>query len=386
MINVSKPVMTNDQEEWDEITEVLLSGKYVSGKYVERFESFFSNYINSSYLNKIVADSPKSSYINYINKSAAVNSGTSALFLSLCNTISPGDEVIVPSLTFFSTISSVIMTGGIPVFADINDDYNIDVESIKENITDKTKAIIPVHYLGYPCDLKEINELISGKDIYLIEDAAQAHGAGYEGFKIGNIFYSDYVCFSFFATKNIHTGGEGGMIVSTPNNIEKIKILRSHGMTDRHTHSFLGYNMRMTELESVIGYHQLKYLDTWNTVRDLNSRFLLENLRKYNWLTIQKFENENKKHAWFWCPILLNEKIDVNYFLDFLNKNEIGYRYRYTEPLYKQPIFNGKYKNLYLPNAERIAGNLVGLPNHPFLKEEELFEILNVMEKFDRKV
>ena len=198
-------------EEQNAILRVLESGQYVKGKECELLEKEFAEYQN-------------------VNHGAGVNSGTSALHLSLIALgIKPGDEVITTPNTFAATVNAIIMAGGIPKFVDINPKtFTIDIEKLNENITKETKVILPVHLYGLMADVKAIKEIIGEKDIYILEDACQAHGAEANSKKAGQI--GDIAAFSFFPTKNITVGGDGGIVLSNNEDlINKIKALRDHG-------------------------------------------------------------------------------------------------------------------------------------------------------------
>tara|TARA_Y100000034_G_C6905707_1_gene420173 strand:+ start:1925 stop:3001 length:1077 start_codon:yes stop_codon:yes gene_type:complete len=355
MIKVSKPIINN--LEIERMNERMRSGMYISGKYVQEFEKEFSKFIGTEY-------------------AVAVNSGTSALHLSLLALgVGEGDEVIVPPMTFFATIEAVLYVGAKPIFVDINDVYTIDPQKIEEKINCKTKAIIPVHLFGMPCNMKHIVEISKKYDIPIIEDCCQSHGASIDSKKTGSFGTAN--CFSFFATKNMTTT-EGGMITTDDEGIySKCKLLRSHGMTDRNTHSYLGYNYRMTEIEAVIGLEQLKKLPSLNSARKQASLYLLNKLSEIPIFDVW-FPPENYNHAYFWCSVFIKE-MDVDDFRKYLQNKGIETRHRYYRPLYHQPILKNKYKDLYLPLAEKYAGRIIGLPNHPEITREELDYISDVM-------
>ena len=380
-IKVAEPLV--GEEEVNAVREVLLSGMYVSGKKVKEFEEKFAEYIGTKY-------------------AIATSSGTAALHIALaCLDIGPGDEVIVPPMTFFATIEAVLHQNAIPIFADIDENYCMDPESIEKVITNRTKAIIPVHLFGYSANMKKIMKIARKYDLYVIEDCAQAHGTEYYGKKVGSIGHIG--AFSFFATKNMTTG-EGGMITTNDEEVaKKAKMIRSHGMIDRDNHIILGYNYRMTEMEAAFGLVQLSKLDKLNEIRIKNSRYLLENLKDIDWIIIQKFD-PNIKHTFFWCPIRINEERlgrPIEEFKKYLIKNGIGFRHRYKEPLYRQVMLlkketypkgcpltcayyenNIDYSNIYLKNAEKFAGKIIGLPNHPKLRKNDLDRIIETIKSY----
>ncbi|MFW6040708.1 MAG: DegT/DnrJ/EryC1/StrS family aminotransferase [Thermoplasmatota archaeon] len=379
-INVANPIV--DEEEVEAVREVILSGYYAPGPKVDKFEKEFSDYIGTDY-------------------AAAVNGGTAALHVSLAAAgIGPGDEVIVPPMTFFATVAAVLHQNAIPVFADIEQDsFCIDPEDIKEKITSKTKAIIPVHLFGNAAEVDEINEIAEDNDLIVIEDAAQAHGTEYKGEKVGSI--GDIGCFSFYATKHMTTG-EGGIITTDDKEIaEKAQAIKGHGMTGRHEHSYLGYNYEMSEINAAMGLVQLEKLDRLNERRIENSEYLLDEIEDgFEWLQTPDIK-PYVKHTYFWCPVVVNEDLvgmDTSKVIKLLDGMGVETRNRYTEPIYHQPVLenpypNGcpyecqnvkpKYDELYLENAENLVGRFIGLPNHPGLEKEDLDKVLEVLKKFE---
>lgn len=355
-IKVASPLI--DFREINAVKKVLLSGNYSSGKNVKKFESKFAQYIGTKY-------------------ACACSNGTSALFLPLnAFNIKEGDEVIVPPLSFFSTITAVISTGATPIFSEIDsDDLCISPTSFKKIITKKTKAIIVVHLYGCPAKMKEINKIAKKNNIKVIEDCAQAHGSMINKKKVGSFGHAG--SFSFYATKHMTTG-EGGMIVSDNKKfIDKCKKLRNHGLVNNNTHKFLGYNNRMNEIEASMGLIQLNKLERFNNLRIKNSNYIIRKLSNIDFLRVVKPNNYKLTHTYFWLPFFINPKIKygVKKFLKYLKKNKIEFRQRYKEPLYKQPILKTlgfKIKNYNYPIAEKYSGSIIGLPNHPKLKITDL--------------
>ena len=379
-IKVSVPL--TGEEEAAVVKDVILSGNFVSGINVVRFEEEFASYIG-------------------VNTAAAVNSGTAALHLALALLdVGPGDEVIVPPLTFMSTITAVFHQNAIPVFADIDkDSFCISPEDIRKRITTRTKAIIPVHLYGNSAEMDEIMCIAEEYNLYVIEDCAQAHGTEYKGKKVGSIGHMGI--FSFFATKHMTTG-EGGIITSNNEDwIKKARIIRSHGLINRDEHICLGYNYRMNEMAAAMGLVQLSKIDYFNEQRTKNSLFLLKELGRKNskWFRIPKL-SEDIKHTFFWCPLVVNTEngFATRDVVEKLKEKGIEVRQRYQEPLYKQEVVQElsphpsgcpftcqpesnipDYKSLYLPNIEALAGNIIGLPNHPELNQEDLEYIMETV-------
>ena len=379
-IKVAVPI--TGEEEAAAVKEVILSGSFVSGKNVAKFEEEYASYIG-------------------VYAAASVNSGTAALHIALALlNIGPGDEVIVPPLTFMSTITAVFHQNAIPVFADIDkDSFCISPEDIRKRITTRTKAIIPVHLYGNSAEMDEIMRIAEEYNLYVIEDCAQAHGTEYNGTKVGSIGHIGV--FSFFATKHMTTG-EGGIITSNNEDwVKKARIIRNHGLINRDNHVCLGYNYRMDEMAAAMGLVQLKKLDRFNEQRIKNSLFLLNELGKETtkWYFVPKLSQEIK-HTFFWCPLVVNSEngFSAKDVVGKLREMGVEVRQRYQEPLYKQKVLqelsaypNGcpftcqpesnipEYKSLNLPNVEALAGNIIGLPNHPGLIKEDLTFIINVV-------
>ncbi len=379
-IKVAKPFI--DDEEINAVRDVLLSGKYVSGARVKEFEDEFAKYIG-------------------VKNAIAVNSGTAALHVALASLgVEPGDEVIVPPITFFSTVTSVLHQNAIPAFADIDpESFCLSPNDIKSKITDSTKAIIPVHLFGNVTEMDEILEIARENDLKVIEDCAQAHGSEYKNNKVGSI--GDAGCFSFYATKHMTTG-EGGMVTTNNEELaEKARVIRNHGMTGRDEHIMLGYNYRMSEINAAIGLIQLKKLDELNQKRRENSLYLLNEIKnKIDWVKVPEIK-DYVKHTFFWCPVVILEdkvKITTQEVVNKLKERGVETRYRYKQPLYKQKLLQNlsanpsscpfactsnkiKYENIYLPNAEEVSGKIIGLPNHPDLSREELDYIVDVLDE-----
>ncbi|MFP4040340.1 MAG: DegT/DnrJ/EryC1/StrS family aminotransferase, partial [Desulfosudaceae bacterium] len=338
-IKVAEPLV--GEEECQAVREVLLSGNYVSGPKVAAFERGFADYIGTEY-------------------AVAVSSGTAALFIALeAMGVGKGDEVIVPPLTFFATVSSVLYLGAVPVFADIDlDDLCLSPDSVQEKITSRTKAIIPVHLFGAAAKMDRLSEIAEARDIPLLEDCAQAHGTEFQKRRVGSIGRAG--AFSFFATKHMTTG-EGGLITTNDADlVESAKSIRSHGMAGRDDHVRLGFNNRMTEMEAAMGLVQLGRLEEFNRKRIENSEYLLHEVRRLPWAHVP-VPGKDVRHTYFWCPVMVKEESGktIDDLKKYLQDNRIGFRQRYQEPLYKQPLMrqlDTGYADLHLPNVEKVAG------------------------------
>ncbi len=374
MIKVATPSV--DEAEVAAVRDVLLSGNYVSGKTVKAFEEEFAAYVG-------------------VEHAVAVNSGTASLHAALVAIdLQPGDEVIVPALTFFSTATAVIHQGGIPIFADISlDNYCMCPADLRTRITPRTKAIIPVHFYGHATEMDEVMAIAKEHGLYVIEDCAQSHGTLYRGTMTGAI--GDMGSFSFFATKHMTTG-EGGIV--TTNNAEwaqKMRIFRSHGLVGRHDHVMLGYNYRMTEIAAAIGRVQLTKLPQLNADRIKNCQRLSSLIADIPWLKLPEIP-EHVLHTYFWLHILIDEEklgYSAQELIGVLAEKGVQTRNRYVAPLSQQPLLTKNmpalmhkvsdhvpdYAAMSLPNTEKVAGKVLGLPNRPDLTEAEIQTISDVL-------
>ena len=354
-----------NSEEIDRVSDVIKSKWISMGEVTKEFEQKFADYLG-------------------VKHALGVASGTAALHMAnLVLDVKSGDEVILPSLTFVATANSAIYTGAKPVFADVESKYNFSIspKSIEEKITKKTKAIIVVHYAGYSCNMKQIMDIAKEKNLFVIEDAAHAPGSEVSGKKLGSI--GDIGCFSFFSNKNL-VAGEGGMIVTNDDKLaEKIKKIRSHGMTslswDRHKgHAFsydvtdLGYNYRTNEIASALGLCQLKKLDKNNEKRKELSILYRKYLENAEGITLP-YTNVKEKSSFHLFPIILDEKINRVKFMEFLKKNGIQSSIHYP-PIHLFSYYKKRFgfKKGMLPLTEFIGEREVTLPLHPLLKDEDI--------------
>jgi perosamine synthetase len=359
------------------VRKVLASGQLVSGPRVAEFENNFATYIGT-------------------REAVAVNSGTAAIHSALAAAgIRPGDEVIVPALTFFSTVTAIIHQGAVPIFADISlSNYSLDPNDCKNRITERTRALLPVHYFGHAAEMETFLNIANEHKLILVEDCAQSHGTMYKDKKTGSI--GDMGCFSFFATKHMTTG-EGGIV--TTNNSEYAEYMRSfrnHGMRSRHEHSILGYNYRMPEMAGALGVSQLRKLEKFNEARIERSEKIIEHIQDIPWLNVPEIPS-HVRHTYFWCHILIDEGtlgMDTQDLIEYLKARGVEVRNRYLEPLYRQPLLTKNipailrlsagqhlpdYGNLSLPNSERVAGSIIGLPNRPDMTDAEIEELIEIL-------
>ncbi|MBO8183223.1 MAG: DegT/DnrJ/EryC1/StrS family aminotransferase [Archaeoglobus sp.] len=345
------------KEEINRVVEVLKSGMLAQGRLVEEFEKAFAEYVG-------------------VKEAVAVSNGTVALDLALkALGIKEGDEVIVPAFTFIATANAVLFQHAKPVFADIDEKtMNIDANDAAEKITSKTKAIIGVHLYGHPFDVKAISDLCEDHKLMLIEDAAQAHGAEFEGIKVGSFGIG---CFSFYPTKNMTTA-EGGMITTNDSEIVgKLRLLRNHGDAGKYNHIMLGYNYRMTDVNAALGIEQLKKLDEFNERRIRNAEYLNKNLRND---IVKPIVVGKVKHVFHQYVVRVENR---QKFIEQLEKAGIGYGIHYPLAIYEQPLYRNLGLNGDCRIAEKVSRQVVSLPVYPSLSKEDLeyvVEVVNGME------
>ena len=349
------------KEEIDKATfEVIENGQFILGKNVESFEREFAEYCNVRY-------------------AIGVNSGTDALSLTLKALGINSGEVIVPSLTFVSSADCIVHNNAKPVFVDVyNDVYTLDVSKVERLINENTKAIIAVHLYGHPVDLDPLRELVDKYNIYLIEDAAQAHGARYKGRKVGG--FGIAACFSFYPAKNLGAYGDGGMIITNDKDLaEKLKMLREYGQKEKYKHEFIGYNSRLDELQASILRVKLKHLDEWNEKRRKNAdiyKELLKNLEDYICLPVEK---EYATHIYHLYVIRCKRREELRRWLD---SKGVSTGIHYPIPIHKQIAYNAITNNVELPITESVTEEILSLPMFPQITYNELEYIANSIKEF----
>ncbi|MBU7017892.1 MAG: DegT/DnrJ/EryC1/StrS family aminotransferase [Theionarchaea archaeon] len=346
MIPIGQPFV--GEEEIDAVKTVLKSGRLTSGPQLEKFEEEFSSYIG-------------------VNHAVCMNSGTSALLCALLAQNLKG-EVLTTPFSFISSASAIVFAQCSPVFVDIKDDYTIDEEKIPEYITSKTVAILPVHLYGNPCNMKVLVEIAEDYDLFLVEDACQAHGAEYKGKKVGGFGTG---CFSFYPTKNMTTG-EGGMVVTDDQEIaRRCRLYRNVGQKTQYEYEFLGYNFRMTEISAAVGRVQLRKLDKFNEIRIKNAEYLSKNLN-HEGIEIP-LTKEEKRHVFHQYTIRVTESFPLT--RDELEKHllnrGIGCRVYYPQPLHQLPLFES-YAHKDLKKSEEASLQVLSLPVHPGVTHEDL--------------
>lgn len=349
------------------VLKVLDSTAYASGPFVEEFEINFAK-------------------AHDVTHCVAVNSGTSALHLALLALgIGVGDEVIIPAQTFVATAWAVSYVGATPVFCDVTKDtYTLDPFKIEKHITERTKAIIPVHLYGQPADMDSINLVAEKYNLRVIEDAAQAHFAEYNGKKIGSL--SDIACFSFYPGKNLGAYGEGGAITTNSDMLaEKCKLLRNHAQPVKYVHTEVGFNYRMDGIQGAVLNVKLRHLDNWTELRRAVAERYTSAFLKVEGVTPPK-ERTNTKHVYHLYELALRTKEERDELMEFLAKNDIQSGLHYPIPTHLQEAYAGLgYKAGNFPVTEWCADNLLSLPMHPDMTDEMVEYVIAKVIEFARR-
>ncbi len=346
------------QEEIDAaIRRVIDKTAFIMGPEVRNFEEAFAAYCEAKH-------------------AIGVGSGTAALFLALqaCG-IGPGDEVITTPFTFMATAEAISQVGARPVFVDIDrDTYNIDPEQIEAAITPRTKAIMPVHLYGQPAEMDEINAIARAHGLWVIEDAAQAHGARYKGRRVGSL--GDIACFSFYPSKNLGAYGDGGAVVTNHDDLAaRVRLLRDHGRSSKYVHQELGWGLRLDALQAAILGAKLPHLDEWNAARR-------ERARRYaEWLAdteiITPAAAPHVEHVYH-CYVIRTPRRDEVH--DALRARGIGVGIHYPIPLHRQPAYESLgYAKGAFPISERYSEEVLSLPMYAELTEAQQQEIVSAI-------
>jgi dTDP-4-amino-4,6-dideoxygalactose transaminase len=342
------------------IKKVLESGWFISGEETRGFEDDFSRYIGTRY-------------------AIGVNSGSDALFLAIrALGIGRGDEVITVSHTFVSTVDAITRNGAKPVFIDIDPcTYCIDTSQIEAKISNRTRAILPVHLYGHPSRMSRINEIAKEYNLSIIEDACQAHGAEYDGKKIGSIGILG--CFSFYPTKNLGAYGDGGMVVTNDVELyERIKMLGNYSLQKKHQHDYrhemIGVNSRLDEIQAAILRIKLGHLDEWNRRRRRIAEIYNQFLKDED--VVIPIEQENMRHVYHQYVIAHRDRDKIRQFLESRGIQTIIH---YPIPVHMQRAYLKKCNKTNLPATEKSAKEILSLPIHPWLKREEALQVAEII-------
>jgi len=363
MISISHPL--SGAEEEAAVLRVLRSGQLAQGEQVAAFERHFAE-------------------LCQVREAVAVSSGTAALHLALlAHGIGPGDEVITTAFSFAATANVILLVGATPVFVDIEPDtYNIDPALVQAAITPRTKAILPVHLYGNPCDIKRLERLALAHNLIIIEDACQAHAAKVDEKAVGGFGTG---CFSFYPTKNMTTG-EGGMVTTNdPLIAERVRLMRNHGQQERYYHTTIGYNLRMTEIQAAIGLVQLGKLERFTEQRIANANFLTEHLKGSVQTPTSRPGHRHVYHQYTIRVPGIRDELAAR-----LHARGVGTGVHYPTPIYQQPFYRDSASRFrisfpdrmtntsdpHLAVTELAAKQVLSLPVHPALTGEDLSTIV----------
>jgi dTDP-4-amino-4,6-dideoxygalactose transaminase len=333
------------------IREVIDSAAFAGGPFVTRFEEEFADYCDSK-------------------NAIGVGSGTEALWFALLALgVGPGDEVITVPNSFMATAEAITYCGATPVFVDVDErTYTMDSAGLEQAVTPRTKAIIPVHLFGQPADMDPILELARKRGLFVIEDAAQAHGAVYKGRKVGTL--GDAACFSFYPGKNLGAFGEAGAVVTNSDKLqEKVRILRDHGQIRKYHHAMVGWNGRMDGIQGAILRIKLHHLEKGNQLRRAHAAYYDEALRGLEGV-VTPFRSASVLHVYHIYSLRVQDRDE---FMRVLGDKGIGSGVHYPVPIHLQEAYSSLgYQRGAFPIAERCANEFVSLPMFPELTSAQL--------------
>ncbi|MGA2670070.1 MAG: DegT/DnrJ/EryC1/StrS family aminotransferase [Dehalococcoidia bacterium] len=359
LVDLKKQCQSIKQEVLAEIGQVLDGMQLFLGKNVQALESNFAAYCGAKF-------------------AIGVGSGTDALHVALraCG-IGPGDEVITVSHTFIATVEAIILAGAKPVLVDIDaETYNMDPYQVGKRITNKTRAIIPVHLYGHPANMGPLLELARNYKLKVIEDACQAHGAEYEGRRTGSL--GDIGCFSFYCTKNLGGYGEGGIITTSDPELAKLcRMLRDHGQNTKYYHSMIGMNARLDEIQAAVLNVKMPHLADWTEKRRSIARVYNENLPAD---IIKPREMPWARHVYHVYCVRSSNREQLR---EWLGKKGVNCGMHYPVPVHLQDAWrNYGGENCSLPVTEKIVGEILSLPMYPEMTDEEVNYVCESIQEF----
>jgi dTDP-4-amino-4,6-dideoxygalactose transaminase len=357
MVDLKRQYLDIKAEIDDAVREVLDGAQFILGPNVARLEREVADY-------------------HGVSNAIGVANGTDALLLALqaCG-IDRGDEVITTPFTFIATAEVIAQLGAIPIFVDIDPaTFNMDVRKIEEKITEKTRALMPVHLFGHPADMDVICELGRKFNLRIIEDCAQAFGAEYKGKKVGT--FGDCGCFSFFPSKNLACYGDGGMVITSDENAaERIRMLRNHGSKVKYYHTALGYNSRLDEIQAAIVRVKLKRIDVFNDMRRHNAELYRTGITRDDIALPVEMPDCMHVYHQFTLKSALRDTV-----AEKLRENDIASAIYYPVPLHRQDVFDRLDKGSDdLKISEDCARTVISLPMFPELTEAEIKQICEVI-------
>ncbi len=342
------------------IEEVIDSGDFSGGTFVEKFENDFADYCGTKY-------------------AVGVGSGTDALWLTLVAMgVGSGDEVITVPMTFIATAEAITMTGAKPVFVDVDEKtYTMDPLALESAVTPRTKAIIPVHLFGQPAAMDAINLVARKFGIHVIEDASQAHGAEYKGRKAGSL--ADAGCFSFYPAKNLGAMGEGGAVVTDDADLaKKLRNLRSHGQSEKNHHPVIGWNSRMDGIQGAVLRIKLRHLDQGNKLRRDHAMKYGEAFESYEGIVCPA-EGKGITHVYHIYALQIQDRSRL---IEAFNDRGIGYGVHYPIPVHLQKAYIelGYLKGSF-PISEKCADRFISLPIFPELSAGQIESVVETVKR-----
>ncbi len=342
-------------------SEALRNERMVLGESVFKFEEEFADYIGTDF-------------------AVSVSSGTAALTLSLIALRAAGKEVLTTPLSFIATANSIVHAGASPSFVDVTEDEKlIDLSQAKGSVK-KGQFIMPVHLFGHPCDMEMLMDIVSSQDLALVEDAAQAHGAEFDGGKIGS--FGDVGCFSFYSTKNMTVGGDGGMVTTDDENLaDDIRKLRNCGRVSHYVHDVFGFTARLNTANAAFGRVQLRYLDEWNERRRKIASMYSERLKHLEELILPPVPSGKKVSVFHLYAIRCERRDEL---CEYLEDRGVECGIHYPVPIHLQPIYREEYgyREGDYPVSESLSDEMLSIPIFPSLKNSEINYICEAIEDF----
>lgn len=342
------------------LTRIADSQRFILGEYGSRLEQEMARYVG-------------------VPHAVGVASGSDALYLSLLALgVGPGDEVLTTPFTFFASAGSISRVGATPVFCDIDaKTFNLDVSGLEDRITSRTKAILPVHLFGLPCDMDAIQKIAKRHDLFVIEDAAQSLGARYKGKQTGSFGITG--CFSFYPTKNLGAAGDGGMVVTRSAALaEKLRLLRNHGSRHKYHHEMIGVNSRLDEIQAAWVSIKLKRIDLWNTQRARHAAAYdqaFKNLPLQTPISTKGFDSNHHLYT-----LQCERRTELARHLD---REGIGNGVYYPLPLHLQPCHRSlNYREGDLPVSEAVSQKVLSLPMYAELSSRDRDKVIRAVRKF----
>ena len=345
----------------DKIERVVKKGDFTLGSAVDAFEKRYAETIG-------------------VKHAIGVGSGTDALFLSLkALGIQEGDEVITCPFTFYATVGAIVTAGARPIFVDSKEDYNIDPEKIERSITNRTKAIVPIHWSGKPCDMHSIQSIAEKYDLPIVEDACHGILASYRGHMAGTFGLAG--CFSMHPLKNLNVWGDAGIVCTSDDEFaDKIRLMRNHGLTGRDCCTMFAYNSRLDTIQAVVADHLLDKLPEITQKRISNALYLDQKMENIECVTIPPRDANSVKQVFHIYSLRFERRDELQ---NYLQKCGIDAKIHYPVPMHLQPAAKEYgYKKGDFPIAESISRTVLSLPVHEFVKPRQLDEMVNAIERF----